>query len=182
MGVSGVLMGLIRYLPVIQLQESFPSNVGNQAGITLYNLIYLIFPFTGENLPWADPTLRSIYIGAFSLVVISFFSFKVKNSIPWIVIASISIFMMSANIINDYARQVIPFVNISRFAITDWRNTFNLAMIILVVSTLKYLNDSPRNRNTIFRGLIATIASIILMVYGYSMGQSILNIVIYKFK
>ena len=179
MGVSGVLMGLIRYLPVIQLQESFPSNVGNQAGITLYNLIYLIFPFTGENLPWADPTLRSIYIGAFSLVVLSFFSFKVKNSTPWLIIASISIFMMSANFINDFARQVIPFVNISRFAITDWRNTFNLAMIILVVSTLKYLNDSPRNRNTIFRGIIATIASIILMIYGYSMGQSILNIVIY---
>jgi hypothetical protein len=179
MGVSGVLMGLIRYLPVIQLQESFPSNVGNQAGITLYNLIYLIFPFTGENLPWADPTLRSIYIGAFSLVVLSFFSFKVKNSIPWIVIASISVFMMSANFINDFARQVIPFVNISRFAITDWRNTFNLSIIILVVSTLKYLSNSPRNRNTIFRGLIATIASIVLMVYGYSMGQSLLNIVIY---
>ena len=181
MGLSGILMGLIRYLPVIHLQESFPSNVGNQAGITIYNLVYLVFPFTGENLPWADPTLRSVYIGAFSFIVLSFFTFKVKNSMPWIVIASVSIFMMYENYINDFVRQVIPFVNISRFAITDWRNTFNLAMIVLVVSTLKYLNESPRKRNSIFGSLFAIISSSILMFYGDSMGQSILNIVIYGF-
>ena len=154
MGFSGILMGLIRYLPVIHLQESFPSNVGNQAGITIYNLVYLVFPFTGENLPWADPTLRSIYIGAFSFIVLSFFTFKVKHSMPWIVIASVSIFMMYENYINDFVRQVIPFVNISRFAITDWRNTFNLAMIVLVVSTLKYLNEYPRKRISFFGGLL----------------------------
>jgi hypothetical protein len=179
MGLSGILMGLIRYLPVIHLQESFPSNVGNQAGITIYNLVYLVFPFTGENLPWADPTLRSIYIGAFSFIVLSFFTFKVKHSMPWIVIASVSIFMMYENYINDFVRQVIPFMNISRFAITDWRNTFNLAMIVLVVSTLKYLNEYPRKRNSFFGGFFATISSSIFMFYGYSMGQSILNIVIY---
>ena len=178
MGTSGILMGLIRYLPVIQLQESFPSNVGNQAGITFYNLIYLILPFTGENLPWADPTLRSIYIGIFSFIVLSFFSFKVKNVLPWMVLISISIFMMSSNFINDFARQVVPFINISRFAITDWRNTFNLAMIMLVVSILKYLGDYPKNRNSFFRIIFAIFSLLILMVYGYSMGQSILNIAI----
>jgi hypothetical protein len=179
MGTSGILMGLIRYLPVIKLQESFPSDVGNQAGITIYNLIYLIFPYTGENLPWADPTLRSIYIGVFSFVVLSFFSFKVKNMTPWIIIASSSIFMMSLNFLNDFARQLIPFVNISRFAITDWRNSFNLAIIIIVVSTLKYLNDYPKNRNSIFRVIFAIVLLLTLMVYGYSKGQSILNVVIY---
>ena len=179
MGTSGILMGLIRYLPVIQLQESCPSNVGNQAGVTFYNLIYLILPFTGENLPWSDPTLRSTYIGIFSFVVLSFFSFKVKNVVPWMIIASISIFMMSSNFVNDFARQVIPFTDISRFAITDWRNTFNLAMIMLVVNTLKHLSDYPRNRNSILRIVFSITALLILMVYGYSMGQSILNIAIY---
>jgi len=179
MGTSGILMGLIRYLPVIQLQESFPSNVGNQAGITLYNVIYLILPFTGENLPWADPTLRSMYIGIFSFVVLNFFSFKVKNIGPWVFIASISIFMMSSNFINDFVRQVIPFINISRFAITDWRNTFNLAMIMLVVITLKYISDYPKSRSSIFRNLFAIFSLFILMAYGYSVGQSILNIAIY---
>ena len=179
MGTSGILMGLIRYLPVIQLQESFPSNVGNQAGVTFYNLIYLILPFTGENLPWSDPTIRSTYIGIFSFVVLSFFSFKVKNVVPWMIIASISIFMMSSNFVNDFARQVIPFTDISRFAITDWRNTFNLAMIMLVVNTLKHRSDYPRNRNSILRIVFSITALLILMVYGYSMGQSILNIAIY---
>jgi len=179
MGTSGILMGLIRYLPVMHLQESFPSNVGNQAGITLYNLIYLIFPFTGENLPWADPTLRSMYIGVFSFVVLSFFSFKAKDTAPWMIIASISIFMMAENSVNDIARQVIPFINISRFAITDWRNTFNLAIIIMVVSTLKYLSDNPKNRSSIFRIIFSITSLLILLDYGYSMGQTILYIVIY---
>jgi hypothetical protein len=42
MGVGGLLMGLIRYLPTFGLQNSFPANVGNQAGVTFYNVIYLI--------------------------------------------------------------------------------------------------------------------------------------------
>ena len=178
MGASGVLMGLIRYLPVIYLQESFPSNVGNQAGITFYNLIYLIFPFTGTNLPWADPTLRSLYIGIFAFVVLSFFSFRVKKALPWFAIALFSVFMMSSNFLNDLVRETIPFLNISRFAITDWRNTFNIAIIILVVFTLKYVTESSTNTKNFFRFVILISSLIFLMIYGYSEGQSVINILI----
>ncbi len=178
MGTSGVLMGLIRYLPVIYLQESFPSNVGNQAGITFYNLIYLIFPFTGTNLPWADPTLRSLYIGIFAFVVLSFFSFRVKKALPWFAIALFSVFMMSSNFLNDLVRETIPFLNISRFAITDWRNTFNIAIIILVVFTLKYVTESSTNTKNFFRFVILISSLVFLMIYGYSEGQSVINILI----
>jgi hypothetical protein len=97
MGFSGLLMGLLRYLPVLRVQDSFPSEVGNQAGITFYNLNYLIFPFVGQDLPWQDLTLRSLYIGSFLLPLLFFFQRGIKNSIKWIIVLGFSITMMTCN-------------------------------------------------------------------------------------
>jgi hypothetical protein len=128
MTISGVLMGLIRYLPTLKVQQSFPSDVGNQAGINLYNLNYLIFPYVGDSLPWQDLTLRSLYIGSVVLPLVFFFQRKTIFAFRWILIGTFSVFMMTFNSLNSVVREFLPLADVSRFAITDWRNTFNLSI------------------------------------------------------
>jgi len=131
MSLSGLLMGLIRYLPILGARDSFPSNVGNQAGITFYNAIYLIFPFVGNNLPWEDLTLRSLYIGTTVLALIFLYDYKIKNINKWLFISIFSVLMMALGPINYFLRNVLPLADVSRFAITDWRNTFNIGIIMI---------------------------------------------------
>ena len=136
MSAAGIFMGLIRYLPTFGLQSSFPSDVGNQAGITLYNINYLIYPFVGQTLPWGDLTLRSLYVGSTLLAVMFFFQKGINNSFKWIIISVFSIIMMTESGINTAIRQYLPLTDVSRFAITDWRNSFNLGIIILAALIL----------------------------------------------
>jgi hypothetical protein len=131
MSLSGLLMGLVRYLPILGARDSFPSNVGNQAGITFYNAIYLIFPFVGNNLPWEDLTLRSLYIGTTALALIFLYDYKIKNINKWLFISIFSVLMMALGPINYFLRNVLPLADVSRFAITDWRNTFNIGIIMI---------------------------------------------------
>jgi len=179
MGIAGIAMGLIRYLPVIQLQESFPSNVGNQAGVTAYNLIYLILPFIGENLPWEDPTLRSLYIGSFSFAVLFFLSRKIKEIFPWIFILVVSFLLMAQNSLNTQIREVIPFIDISRFGITDWRNTFNLSVIMITVYILKSIPENVQSTNIFLRLSLFISILLSLIYFGFNNGHSTLNLVIY---
>ena len=144
MGVGGLLMGLIRYLPTFGLQNSFPANVGNQAGVTFYNVIYLIFPFVGDGLPWEDLTLRSLYVGSVVLSIVFFYSYKIVNINKWSVIVIFSLLMMSEGPLNDLLRNLLPLSNMSRFAITDWRNSFNLAMILVTALILDNLSKPSR--------------------------------------
>ena len=82
MSIAGLLMGSLRYLPVLTNLNTFPDNPGNQAGVSFNNLIYLVFPYTDSNLPWADPSLRSIYISSITLILIFFLNFKNKKNVP----------------------------------------------------------------------------------------------------
>jgi hypothetical protein len=180
MGIAGIAMGLIRYLPVIQLQESFPSSVGNQAGITPYNLIYLILPFISENLPWEDPTLRSMYIGSFSFAALFFLTRKNKDVFPWIFILVVSFFLMAENTLNTQIREIIPFIDISRFAITDWRNTFNLSIIIITVYILKSVTENEQSINILRRLGVFVIALSSLIYFGFNNGHTVFNLALYS--
>ena len=140
MSLSGILMGLLRYLPVTTNLDSFPENAGNQAGVSVNNLIYLLFPYTDNNLPWGDPSLRSIYVGSLVFVLFFFLNLKDKNIKIWTFILASSIVMMMQNQVNDVIRDFLPLVNISRFAITDWRNTFSLSLILITVIILEKIN------------------------------------------
>jgi hypothetical protein len=178
MGLSGLLMGLLRYLPVLRVQDSFPSEVGNQAGITTYNLNYLIFPFVGQDLPWQDLTLRSLYIGSFLLPLLFFFQKGIKNSIKWIMILGFSIIMMSLSSLNLLLRELLPLTDISRFAITDWRNTFNLSIILLGALVLNKIGELSTLQKTL-RTLIF-IGSLTYIVYaGNSIGHTLTSTLIY---
>jgi hypothetical protein len=175
MGLLGSLMGALRYLPVIQLQNSFPKNVGNQAGITFYNLKYLIYPYVGENLPWEDPTLRSIFIGSVALCAMLFINFKAKYFKSWFLLTLISIFLMSQNEFNVVIRENIPLLNVSRFAITDWRNTFNISVIMLTGITLNNLKPLGKYRK-IFLIITFFVLISFLTFLGHEVNFSILQI------
>jgi hypothetical protein len=181
MGIAGVSMGLIRYLPVILLQESFPSNVGNQAGITSYNIPYLIFPFIGKNLPYEDPTLRSIYIGSFGFAVLFYFSLKLKAAFPWLVLSLLSVIMMMSNGVNALIRETLPYLNISRFAITDWRNLFNLSIIMIVIYILMSLSEY---KNSLKFGLRLGVLLLILIpinLVAFINGHSLIYLIFYTY-
>ena len=181
MGIAGVSMGLIRYLPVILLQESFPSNVGNQAGITSYNIPYLIFPFIGKDLPYEDPTLRSIYIGSFGFAVLFYFSRKLKAAFPWLVLTLLSVIMMMSNGVNALIREALPYLNISRFAITDWRNLFNLSIIMIVIYILMSLSEY---KNSLKFGLRLGVLLLILIpinLFAFINGHSLIYLIFYTY-
>jgi hypothetical protein len=162
------------------VQDSFPSEVGNQAGITFYNLNYLIFPFVGQDLPWQDLTLRSLYIGSFLLPLLFFFQRGTKNSIKWIIVLGFSIIMMSLSSANLLLREFLPLTDISRFAITDWRNTFNLSIILLGALVLNKIGDLSTIQKTIrtlfFLGFLTYI-----VFSGNSIGHTLTSISIYPF-
>ena len=176
--VSGTLMGLLRYLPTLGLQNSFPSSVGNQAGITLYNLNYLIFPFVGQTLPWEDLTLRSLYIGSTLLAILFFYQKGIENSTRWIIISIFSIVMMSETVLNTILRQILPLTDISRFAITDWRNSFNLGIVILAALILNRVTINRINWIK-FRFTFLIMAAIYFIKNGLTIGQRPLNIIIF---
>lgn len=176
--LSGILMGLIRYLPTFGLHNSFPSNVGNQAGITLYNLNYLIYPFVGESLPWGDLTLRSLYVGSTLLAILFFFQKGIVNSQKWIIILLFSIIMMSESSVNTLIRKYLPLTDISRFAITDWRNSFNVGIIILAALILNKLTIKQIEFLK-FRLILFIIVIIYLIKNAIIIGHSPLNIFIF---
>jgi hypothetical protein len=178
--LSGTLMGLLRYLPTLGLQNSFPSSVGNQAGITLYNLNYLIFPFVGQTLPWEDLTLRSLYIGSTLLAILFFYQKGIENSTRWIIISVFSIIMMSETVLNTILRQILPLTDISRFAITDWRNSFNLGIVILAALIINRVTVNGINWIK-FRFTFLILAAIYLIKNGLTIGQRPLNIIIFTF-
>jgi len=179
MAISGLLTGLIRYLPTLKVQQSFPSDVGNQAGINFYNLNYLIYPYVGDSLPWQDLTLRSLYIGSIVFTLIFFFQRKTTYSLKWILIATFSIIMMSFNAINLIFRELLPLADVSRFAITDWRNTFNLSIIILSVLILNNLIDKDVDKKLLrflsFFGFLTY-----TIIAGYSIGHTIFSLIVYS--
>jgi hypothetical protein len=181
MSFAGVSMGLIRYLPVILLQESFPSNVGNQAGITTYNIPYLIFPFIGKNLPYEDPTLRSIYIGSLGLAVLFYFSRKLKATYPWLVMTLLSVIMMMWNEFNTLIRETVPYLNISRFAITDWRNLFNLSIIMIITYILMSLSEFKYSLNFGLRLSVLLVALIPINLVAFRSGQSLIYLIFYTY-
>lgn len=178
--ISGIFMGALRYLPVAISLNSFPENIGNQAGINFNNLVYLVFPFFGDNLPWADPTLRSIYIGSLSLIALFFIRFKDSRIYLWLILTIISIVFMIDNRINDFVRSIIPFANISRFGITDWRNTFNLGIIMISVLTLSYLIE--KNKSQIKYRVVFVIAFTFYIAYlGLIYEFTTIHVVFYLF-
>ena len=178
--VSGTLMGLLRYLPTLGLQNSFPSSVGNQAGITLYNLNYLIFPFVGQTLPWEDLTLRSLYIGSTLFAILFFYQKGIENSTRWIVISLFSLIMMSETGLNAILRQILPLTDVSRFAITDWRNSFNLGIVILAALILNKVSINGINWIKI-RLVFLIISSFYLIKNALTISQRPINIMIFTF-
>jgi hypothetical protein len=179
MGILGILMGLIRYLPTLRVQSSFPSEVGNQAGINFYNLNYLIFPYVGDTLPWQNLTLRSLYIGSVVLPVLFFYKRKINSALGWITLSAFSIIMMTYNSINSVLRDYLPLADISRFAITDWRNTFNLSIIMLSVLIISNLKNESTNLKFVRAILFSSFLTYIIFA-SYQIGHTYRSLTIYS--
>jgi hypothetical protein len=86
--------------------------------------------------------------------------------------------MMSLSSVNLLLRELLPLTDISRFAITDWRNTFNLSIILLgalILNNVEKLSTIQKAiRTLIFLG------SLTYIVYtGNSIGHTLTSILIY---
>jgi hypothetical protein len=86
--------------------------------------------------------------------------------------------MMSLSSVNLLLRELLPLTDISRFAITDWRNTFNLSIILLGALILNNLDKLSTIQKAI-RTLIF-LGSLTYIVYtGNSIGHTLTSILIY---
>ena len=176
--ISACLMGLLRYLPSITNLSSLPSDVGNQAGVNFKSIVYLIYPFIGDNLPWSDPTLRSLFIGPTVFGLLFFMNFKDQNLRVWLTLLLTSIVFMMQNQLNEFIRNIIPFANISRFSISDWRNTFNLALILITCFTLNFILDLKNKINKV-NLIISLFVGIFIIFLGITYGFSMITTIFY---
>jgi hypothetical protein len=86
--------------------------------------------------------------------------------------------MMSQSSVNLLLRELLPLTDISRFAITDWRNTFNLSIILLGALVLNKIGELSTLQKTL-RTLIF-IGSLTYIVYtGNSIGHTLTSTLIY---
>ena len=88
--------------------------------------------------------------------------------------------MMSETVLNTILRQILPLTDISRFAITDWRNSFNLGIVILAALILNRVTVNGINWIK-FRFTFLIMAAIYLTKNGLTIGQRPLNIIIFIF-
>jgi hypothetical protein len=88
--------------------------------------------------------------------------------------------MMSLSSANFLLRELLPLTDISRFAITDWRNTFNLSIILLGALVLNKIGElrtiQKTTRTLFFLGFLFYI-----VFTGNSIGHTLASILIYPF-
>jgi hypothetical protein len=140
--LSGLLIGLVRYLPTLLDLGSFPQNITNSSDLGYWNFSTFIYPFVSDNLI-GDPSMRSIYLGPLflSLIPITLILLaKNKIIIFWLALAFFSLTMMVSSNVTDLFRSILPFTNISRFGMTDWRTTFYISVIFITLLTFQKIN------------------------------------------
>ena len=137
--LSGLMMGLVRYLPTLLDLGNFPQNITNSSDLGYWNFSTFIYPFVSDNLI-GDPSMRSVYLGPLflSLVPITLIiAAKDKKIIFWIALSLFSLTMMVSSNITDLVRSILPLTNISRFGMTDWRTTLYISIIIITLLTFQ---------------------------------------------
>jgi hypothetical protein len=140
--LSGLLMGLVRYLPTLLDLRSFPQNISNSSDLGYWNFSTFIYPFVSDNLI-GDPSMRSIYLGPLFLSLIPMtLTLIAKNKIIvfWVTLAFFSLTMMVSSNVTDFFRSILPFTDISRFGMTDWRTTLYISVIFLTLLTFQKIN------------------------------------------
>lgn len=171
--VSGLLMGLVRYLPTLLDLRSFPQNITNSSDLGYWNFSTFIYPFVSDNLI-GDPSMRSIYLGPLFLSLIPItllLMVKNKTIIFWVALAFFSLTMMVSSNITDLFRSILPFTNISRFGMTDWRTTLYISVIFITLLTFQKINGI-RLLSLIFSEIIFLILLLTVRIIGTSLNYS----------
>ena len=140
--LSGLLMGLVRYLPALLDLRSFPQNISNSSDLGYWNFSTFIYPFVSDSLI-GDPSMRSIYLGPLFLSLIPItLTLIAKNKIVifWVALAFFSLTMMVSSNVTDFFRSILPFTDISRFGMTDWRTTLYISVIFITLMTFQKIN------------------------------------------
>ena len=143
--ISGTLMGLLRYLPSITDLTSFPQNIVNSSDLGGWNFSTFIYPYVRENLI-GDPSMRSIFVGPLILSLFAFIKFCDKKIIFHCMLGVFSLILMMSGPVTEIIRNFLPFANVSRFGMSDWRTTFNISIIFIALLTLSELKNISRNR------------------------------------
>ena len=86
--------------------------------------------------------------------------------------------MMSLSSVNLLLREFLPLTDISRFAITDWRNTFNLSIILLGALVLNKIGDLSTLQKTLRILFFLSFLAYIVFT-GNSIGHTFTSILIY---
>jgi hypothetical protein len=141
--ISGLMMGLVRYLPTLLDLGNFPQNITNSSGLSYSNFSTFIYPFISDNLK-GEPSMRSVYLGplVLSLIPITLIILK-KNKIIifWFGLAFFSLTMMISSNVTDLFRNILPFTDISRFGMSDWRTTLYISVIFIILLTFQKINE-----------------------------------------
>jgi hypothetical protein len=88
---------------------------------------------------------------------------------------------MISNGVNALIRETLPYLNISRFAITDWRNLFNLSIIMIVIYVLMSLSEY---KNSLKFGLRLGVLLLILIpinLCAFINGHSLIYLIFYTY-
>ena len=171
--LSGLLMGLVRYLPTLLDLGSFPQNITNSSDLGYWNFSTFIYPYVSDNLI-GDPSMRSVYLGPLFLTLIPIALIliaKNKRIIFWLALAFFSLTMMVSSNVTDLFRSVLPYTNISRFGMTDWRTTLYISVIFITLLTFQRINKI-RLSHLIFSEIIFLILLLSVRIIGTRLNYS----------
>ena len=93
----------------------------------------------------------------------------------------LSVIMMMWNEFNTLIRETIPYLNISRFAITDWRNLFNLSIIMIITYILMSLSELKYSLKFRLRLSVLLLALIPINLIAFTSGQSLIYLIFYTY-
>jgi len=164
--LAGIMMGFIRYFPTLNDLNSFPQNVSNSSTLGYWNFSTFIYPFVRDNLI-GDPSMRSIYVGPLFLAILPYLIFILKNNRQiffWIGLVTFCVIMMTSSQLTDFIRNSLPFTNISRFGMTDWRTTFYIGIIFITILTIEKLTKFTTRTFYISEGIFILILVMVWLI------------------
>ena len=175
--LSGLMMGLVRYLPTLLDLGSFPQNISNSSDLGYWNFSTFIYPFVSDNLI-GDPSMRSIYLGPLFLCLIPISLFVMPRNraiIFWVALVFCSLIMMVSSDVTDLFRSI--YISIIFITLLTFQKISELSFITLIISELIFLiillfiwiigtnlNYSESAISYTFKVLVSTNISIILYI------------------
>jgi hypothetical protein len=168
-GVAGILMSALKWWPLFEARDALSYSKKVPLPFSPEFLATFIFPYDVPFLP-SDFTVRSLWIPSAMLCGLFFIKRACANVVLGLALAGSAIALASFVSVSDYSR-FLPGLGISRIAVTDWRPSMHVGIIILGCCGWEALYKSKVGDESILKkALIVSIALMLCVSLALALG------------